>query len=130
MIYDANGGTCRADAKKVYYGERVGSLILPNKENSEFLGWFTKNGECITEETIVQSKTDFTVYAKWKENEMLYGDITNDDILNIQDAVILEKYFHGVCELTASQYNAADINSDGLVNILDMVLLKNILILN
>lgn len=53
-----------------------------------------------------------------------YGDLTQDNATTITDAVALQKYLLAIKTLTAEQKAAADMNSDGRVNIFDLNLLK------
>tara|TARA_B100001142_G_scaffold136277_1_gene137724 strand:- start:494 stop:4462 length:3969 start_codon:yes stop_codon:yes gene_type:complete len=55
-------------------------------------------------------------------NHSILGDINNDDIINVLDAVILVNLI-----LYGGDISNADINQDGLVNILDVVTLINII---
>ena len=55
-------------------------------------------------------------------NYSILGDINNDDIVNVLDAVILVNLI-----LYGGDTSNADINQDGIVNILDVVTLINII---
>ena len=72
IVYELNGGTNSADAKKEYE-EGVGyKLPTPTKEGFDFLGW-TKVAE--STEYITEIGTDatgeFKVYAQWKKEPVL-----------------------------------------------------------
>jgi len=56
----------------------------------------------------------------------LYGDINEDDIVNILDVVILVNMVLGLSDSTL----AADLNNDAITNILDVVILVNIILTN
>ena len=68
-INDAEGLRLAADSKvlKYNYGKKYGTLPTPTWQCHNFLGWFTeKNGGTqITENTIVESMTSFSLYAHW-----------------------------------------------------------------
>ena len=51
----------------------------------------------------------------------LYGDLNNDDVINIQDIVLIVNIVLGVDEY---DYNA-DMNQDGIINVMDIVILIN-----
>ena len=51
------------------------------------------------------------------------GDLNNDGVVNVQDAIWLLKSIAGTVELTPAQEVAADVNGDGKVNIVDAVLI-------
>ena len=54
------------------------------------------------------------------------GDFDFSGSISISDIIALQKYLLNIKPLTASQYNAADLNGDGRINIMDMTLLKRI----
>ena len=47
-----------------------------------------------------------------------------DGTLNVQDVVLLQKYLIRKGTLTAEQAKAADVNEDGVVNVIDLSRLK------
>ncbi len=49
-----------------------------------------------------------------------YGDINNDGVVNIQDAVLVMKHVLGIETLDENQKMAADVNGDGAINIRDV----------
>lgn len=51
-------------------------------------------------------------------------DLNMDEYINISDAVIFQKYMFGKTKLTKIQYEVADTNYDGSVDIFDMVFLR------
>ena len=57
-------------------------------------------------------------------DDFIFGDMNFDYNVNIADAVIMQKYMLGKTKLTKTQYNCADLNSDGIVDIFDMVLFR------
>ncbi|MGN0621911.1 MAG: CotH kinase family protein [Porcipelethomonas sp.] len=54
----------------------------------------------------------------------LTGDVNLNGNIDIQDAVLLQEFLLGAVSLTDSQGSCADINSDGSVNVFDLVSLK------
>ncbi len=54
------------------------------------------------------------------------GDFDFSGSISISDIIALQKYLLNIKPLTASQYNAADLNGDGRINIMDMMVLKKI----
>ena len=52
------------------------------------------------------------------------GNINCDDVINVTDAVLLQKYLLNQTTLTETQYNLADLNADGKVNGFDLALLR------
>ena len=60
------------------------------------------------------------------DNDVLYGDMNSDGILNILDIVSLVNLILG-----GGAYQAAgDVNNDGILNILDIVSLVNLILGN
>lgn len=65
----------------------------------------------------------FCVYSS--EQEMTHnGDLNSDNTLTTADAVLLQRYILGEKSLTQSQWQAADLNADGVVNGFDLALLR------
>ena len=62
------------------------------------------------------------------ENDILYGDINLDSIINVLDIVILINFILGSELEEDYSEQATDINQDNIVNILDVVLLINIVL--
>lgn len=54
----------------------------------------------------------------------LPGDLNSDNTLTTADAVFLQNYLLNAATLTADQQQAADFNADGVVNALDLALLR------
>ena len=54
----------------------------------------------------------------------LPGDLNADNTLTTADAVFLQNYLLNAATLTADQQQAADLNADGVVNALDLALLR------
>lgn len=65
--FNANGGSVDILDKTVTYASTYGTLPIPVKEGHKFNGWYTAliNGEQITDNTIVQTISDQTLYAQW-----------------------------------------------------------------
>jgi hypothetical protein len=59
---------------------------------------------------------------------IIYGDLNDDDNVNIQDIVILVNVLIGGWELTETQMQAGDMNDDGVIDILDIVQVVNIIL--
>lgn len=55
--------------------------------------------------------------------DVVPGDISQDDELNINDAVLLLEWVLGDIELSELQFEIADVNNDNYVDILDIVVL-------
>ena len=53
---------------------------------------------------------------------LIYGDLNEDEIVDISDIVLLRKYLLGDIQLSDLQIRAADVNSDGDVDASDLLL--------
>ena len=78
-------------SKDVTYDSAVGELPVPELTGWTFKGWYTKEGEQYTPETIYRVSGDTTLYANWEANTYtLYfdynkpgnasGEITGNDV--------------------------------------------------
>ena len=56
-----------------------------------------------------------------------YGDVNQDNIVNIQDIIIIIGFILDVNIPTDEQFLASDINEDQLINVLDIVLIVDII---
>ena len=62
-------------------------------------------------------------------NLMSFADEYNaDDVTDVKDIIILQKYLLGKRNLSETEFYTADLNHDGIVNIYDMIYAKRILI--
>ena len=78
---ELNDGILDFATIKVKNGEPYGKLPTPTKENAEFDGWYTLEGEKITEETIVDLDENEKIYAKWKEEYTVTFNCGEDECL-------------------------------------------------
>lgn len=80
ITFDADGGNCNEKIREVtfnrYYTDRfhegaykTKALPEPVRTGYQFLGWFDKNGEQVTDETKVTKAEDHTLTAKWEGQE-------------------------------------------------------------
>lgn len=56
--------------QKAVYLSAVGTLPQPRYEYAEFQGWFTRDGQQITSDTLYTFTSDIQVFAKWKGIEL------------------------------------------------------------
>ena len=87
-----------------------------------FEGWYTEKtgGEKVTDDMIFTGTKDQTLYAHWR----VKGDIDTDDKIGVIDIITVQKYLHRNNEFTKEQYEIADMNGDGKVNVIDLALMK------
>lgn len=76
VYFDSDGGTCQTENKRVIsarcktewfckYATAYGSLPVPTKDGYTFEGWFTADGVLVTEDALVCTLDDHTLYAHW-----------------------------------------------------------------
>jgi uncharacterized repeat protein (TIGR02543 family) len=68
LTYDAQGGTVDPAYKFVYYGNAVGELPTPARENYNFQEWNALSdgtGDTYTNAKIYNKDGDITIYARW-----------------------------------------------------------------
>ncbi len=74
VIFDANnsatGGNLETDSMKVTFNGKYGPLPTVTRNGATFLGWYTKaaDGTPVTEDTVVTTPSDHTLYAYWNIN--------------------------------------------------------------
>ncbi len=61
-------------------------------------------------------------------NDTLYGDVNADGKFNVADVVMLQKWLLAVTDVTLSNWKAADLCEDGVINVVDLCLMKEKLI--
>lgn len=113
------------------------STFKLSKEGYTFLGWSTsKTGGTIYDQDDTTLKTQMlypnlakqsgtiTMYAQWKA----IGDCNADGEFTIADAVMLQKWILAVKGAELTDWRAADLNEDGVINTFDLVMMKRMLI--
>ena len=66
--------------------------------------------------------------AETGSEEILYGDVNSDGVLNSADFLMFQKWLIGSSDDDLSEIKAADMNDDGKVSIIDLCLLKSSLL--
>lgn len=67
VTFNPNGGILENNIKYFEEGDKLGQLPIPTMTNVEFKGWYTKDGEIVTENTLMENR-DITYYARWMKN--------------------------------------------------------------
>lgn len=75
VTFDANGGETPTNSQTVVNTKAYGTLPLPYKSGWSFVGWYTstEDGSLITEKTIVSSDEPHTLYAHWKQENIIWS---------------------------------------------------------
>ena len=70
VTFDATGGKVSAANKAVTYQSAYGALPTATRIGYIFTGWYTaaNGGKQITEQTVMETPSDHTLYAQWKED--------------------------------------------------------------
>ncbi|MBP1566102.1 MAG: InlB B-repeat-containing protein [Oscillospiraceae bacterium] len=129
VTLDANGGTVSDDSVTVTYSKGYGTLPKPTRDGYTFLGWFTAadGGTEVTASTTVTTNKNHTLYAHWEKNKVV-GDVNADGTFNVADVVMLQKWLICIPNATLTDWQAADMCDDDIINVLDMCLMKRELI--
>lgn len=105
IYFDANDGSVALENKLASMNMAIGELPIPRRDFYTFDGWYTEQnedtewdavdsvellGEKITEETLMTSLTDFTVYAHWIHNDLSEWTLAEEVP---EDAEIVDQYW-------------------------------------
>ena len=94
----------------VFYGKAVGELPVPTRDNYDFGGWYTAqfDGERVTEETVITSHSDQTVYAHWTpKSYVLYFD-ANEGTCGISSGIVTYGEPYGELPVPAREHYTFD----------------------
>lgn len=111
----------------VYRDDELHNRIEPYK-STEYTGHFPEGSYkfCVSGCNAVGKSEESTVI--FTVGDVIKGDINSDNLIDLSDILLLQKYLLSSETFTAEQYKSADINSDGIVNVFDMVLFRQLLI--
>lgn len=123
--FDANQGSVSETSRTVVYDyvyARKSALPIPTRDGYDFAGWYTAKtgGTKVTNYSKVTATADHTLYAQWKKKTMP-GDVNDDAVLSVNDAIMLQKYLLNLGTLTVSR---GDLSNDGVVDAFDLAILK------
>ena len=105
VAFDANGGTCGTAEETYVVGEAYGALPTPQWSGHAWLGWFTKKegGERVTEESVVPTVAERTLYARWTDWQTVLFDPNGGSCKKASVACPIEGTYSGFT--TASRAN-------------------------
>ncbi|MBQ8278238.1 MAG: InlB B-repeat-containing protein [Roseburia sp.] len=69
VFFEAGEGSVEPSSETVYYGAEYGELPTATLEGYTFVGWYTKDDNLITAESIVEIAENHILYAKYNANE-------------------------------------------------------------
>ena len=143
MIYDLNANTVFTKKWESNKGDDTGlrDVFLLERDHYTFVGWslskdgssaiFSPNDTSLTTNSILpdmQTSAALTLFAVW-EHCPEKGDLNKDGQITFTDADLLMKFLTG--ETTVLNDSAfGDMNDDGVLNALDLTLLKRRILIN
>ena len=112
-----------------YYSDYPVTVSAVAAEGYTFAGWKLKDGTIIKSATAeIELDGETTITALYSTGDSadivtadLTGDVNSDGVVNSKDLASFMSVFYGSSKNEAS----ADLNGDGKVNILDLIILKN-----
>ena len=70
----------------------------------------------------------FDYIGEPEEDEILFGDVNFDELINIQDIIIAVGFILNTTVPTDEEYIVTDINQDSILNILDIIEIVNLVL--
>ena len=97
VSFRANGGSVSTSSKIVEYGSAYGELPIPEHTGYTFTGWYTSSSEGtkVTEETLVQTAGDHTLYAHWTANEYTVCFEPNGGSVSTEEMTVIFDQYYG-----------------------------------
>ncbi len=129
VTFNANGGSVSNGNKTVTYDSIYGELPTPTRTGYTFNGWYTSasGGNKVDANTKVTITENQTLYAQWKTTN-IKGDANGDGIVNVSDAVMLQKWL--LCSGDLTKWKNVDLCEDGRIDVFDMVEMRKLLVQN
>ena len=123
----------------------IRASVYPTNATVQTLDWFTDNEKVVSVQNGVVTALDkgiAHVYAKSIDNEeafcsfkvqvvrrnLLLGDVTLDDQINISDATWIQMYLSEYLDFNQDQKNAADVDQNQKIEIADTTLIQKFLV--
>lgn len=129
--FDANGGTVAKAKQAVIPSDKYWALPSATKQNAIFDGWYTAKtgGKRITENSIVNSESSFTLYAHWRDGDELFlGDVDSDGDVTIIDATFIQRKLASIPIPFEMNEATADTDGDGEITIIDATYIQKYLV--
>lgn len=120
--FNANGGSVAKSKQAVIPSDKYWTLPSAKKQNAIFDGWYTAKigGTRITENSIVNSESSFTLYAHWHDSDELFlGDLDADGEIMVTDATYIQRHLVSIPIPFEFNDKAADTDGDGSVTLMD-----------
>ena len=90
VYFDPYGGSTSTSSKLIHYNETYGVLPVPTNTGYNFTGWFTQpsGGIEITEDTVVKTNENQTVYAHWSAKQPVITFDANGGSVSITSKIV------------------------------------------
>ncbi|MDP4120546.1 MAG: InlB B-repeat-containing protein [Bacillota bacterium] len=127
VTFDSNGAST-VPSQTVISNTTIIMPTAPTRDNFTFLGWY-KDADCTTpwnfSTDVVQGDT--TLYARWRCNTFIRGDVDQDGKISLKDATLIQKYLAKLQNLASDQITAGDLNAEGKVSLKDVTKIQKYL---
>ncbi|MDP4119749.1 MAG: leucine-rich repeat protein [Bacillota bacterium] len=128
ITFNSNGGIAVANQTGVY-NETITAPTTPTRDGFTFTGWY-KDSDCTTmwdfsKDVVI---VDTTLYAGWKCNAFIKGDVDQDEKISLKDATKIQKYLAKLESLSSDQLTAADADEDGKISLKDVTIVQKYLV--
>ena len=90
-----------------------------------------KNGEKLYIDyhfTTAKAPDAYTVFEYEWHDFFAQGDVSGDGELTVIDVILLQKWLHAVPNTRLTNWKAADLTQDNIINIYDLILLKKLIL--
>ena len=117
-------------------GTVYGAISAPEREDEEFMGWFTDRACTTPYDPAAPVTQDTEIFAKWeKKATRLLGDADGNGVVNVFDASYVQKGLTGTAgypdyaavDRRDIGYRASDADGNGVVNIFDAATVQKFL---
>ncbi|MBR3116598.1 MAG: InlB B-repeat-containing protein, partial [Bacilli bacterium] len=115
VTFNANGGRVSEDYRYVREDFSVGTLPIPEHDNSSFVGWYDtpEFDNLITKDTIITSET--TYYARWEPEKTIIYD-SNSGLFDNNQNINSIKYKYDFNLIQKRYSHTSNIDSDGVAS--------------
>ena len=113
-----------------YYVEKCESYGIPciYWDNGSQYKLYNRNNGSVTQEELLHTMLAAANGTSYEVDTTLYGDANNDGVVDVLDAVILQKWLLAIPDATLANWKAVDLYKDEIITIFDLCLLKKLLI--
>lgn len=88
ITLNADGGACGTSSLNVTFNTEYGTLPVPVKQGYLFAGWFTSDGEQVSETSVLKTPSDLTLTAMWVSRKSTVIFDANGGRCDTKDAIV------------------------------------------